>query len=719
MQCRVHALNYENPQSYKISDILGMVNEDYLEFIYRRTEQTISQKTLTGSSISRDQGTVRKILADEDQFHHRFNSLSGEAKGFYYALYQNGRVWDIGKAPDNTSRSKLKPEVRECLDKLIVFGLPSHDNPDIFIIPVDYAVIDNFRPDSKKMLSLIDLLKSYPVTLLNRIAREYDLKTANSKHSVTIETCSTILKNMERTLENLSPTENRIMDYLMENEGISNFNLLIDHFNMRNKNAYYRSFDFNDLFSSTSYLGGEKFISLLQKGLVYCSKRTYYGGIDTVYVPDEVIFTLRQIRHKKMKTSEGRKKEAEKIYPNLKNYAVDYAAEMKALFITVYYLESRSKKRTVESISKFVSMPEEDLELVLNHSKIEVWLKGGVSNLSITREGYEFIGVRNFPKKLKQHIYEDHIFSAWGRSEATNRLFLNELRSLFLHAIYNMQYPEKVDDMLAEIKSSDKYFKLSRSLRIALMQESTSSNDSESMGFMKQTMENEMSLWLLELINFLRIYGLIKTSSPVTTPDVYIFPEQEFMDIYEKKGELRHVEDKKADTKPIKVLPNNDILIGVEADFTDMKKVADFSELISADLICTFRISKASISSYLNRSGKLHEVISFLKEKSSVPVPDTVLRLINDMEEKEDEVTITKCQAILQVGDRTVIDGIMRIPGIVDMIEKRISPEILSIKEGVSLYKFVTELRKKGYIVPIQVEREKKEKRRRSSWYSW
>jgi hypothetical protein len=719
MQCRVHALNYENPQSYKISDILGMVNEDYLEFICRRTEQAIGQKTLTGGSVSRDQGMIRNILADEDQFHHRFNSLSEEAKGFYYALYYNGRVWDSGKEPHNTSRSKLKAEVRECMDKLIVFGLPSHENPEIFIIPVDYAVIDNFRPDSKKMLPLIDLLKSYPVALINRIAREYDLKTASSKLSVTIETGSTILKNLERTLENLSPTENRIMDYLMENEGISNFSLLIDHFKMRNKNVYYRSVDFTNLFSSTSYSGGEQFISLMQKGLIYCSKRMYYSSIDIVYVPDEVLFALRQIRHKKMKPHEGGKKEAEKIYSNLKNYAVDYAAEMKALFITVYYLESRSKKRTAESIGKFVSMPEEDLDLVLNQSKIELWLKGGVSSLSITPEGYDFIGDSNFPKKLKQHIYEDHIFSAWRRSEATDRLFLNELRSLFLDAVYNMQYPEKVDHMLAEIKTSDKYFKLSRSLRIALMQESASSSNSESMGFMKQTMENEMSLWLLELINFLRIYGLIRTSSPVTTPDVYIFPEQEFMDIYGKKGELMYGEDKKADTKPIKVLPNNDILIGVEADFTDLKKVADFSELISADLICTFRITKASISSYLNRSGKLHEVISFLKEKSSVPVPNTVLRLINDMEKKEDEVTITKCQAILQVGDRTVIDGIMRIPGIAHMIEKRISPEILSIKEGVSLYKFVTELRKKGYIVPIKVEREKKEKSRRPSWYSW
>ena len=58
--------------------------------------------------------------------------------------------------------------------------------------------------------------------------------------------------------------------------------------------------------------------------------------------------------------------------------------------------------------------------------------------------------------------------------------------------------------------------------------------------------------------------------------------------------------------------------------------------------------------------------------------------------------------------------GIMKIRGISDMVETRISPEILVIKEGVSLYKFVTEIRKKGYIIPISIEKEKN--RTRSTW---
>ena len=717
MKSKVHALDYENPQYYRIYDILESVDRDYLEYIFQKTDDMMGQKTLIGNSYSRDRVKARKNLANSDNFHYRFNSLSKEAKQFYAALYSKGRVWRSMEVPGNSSKFTLKPEVQECLDKLVIFGLPSRNNPEIFIIPVDYAVVDNSGQNGRNLFSLIDALKSYPMTLVSKIAKEYDLRTNDSKNEVTIETYSTIMKNLSQTLENLSLTEKKIADYLMKDDGISIFEDLVDHFKIKNRGGYYNGINFNNLFSSGSYSGGDQFISLMKKGIIFCLQRMYYSRIDTVYMPDEVISKLWEIQHKKIKTSVKKQKESESLHSILKNYEVNYAAEIKAIFLTLYYLESRSKKRSAESINKFLSLPVEDIDLILSQSKIEGWLKGGISNLSITPEGFKFIEDEKFPSRLKKHIFEEHIFSAWKAVEGQGRTFLNELRMLFLEAIYQMQYPEKLEDLTEEIKSRDTYFKLSRSLRIALLDDDVYRSRSGSMSFTKKELDNEISLWLLELVNFLKIYGLVKMSSPITTKGVYIFPENKFKEIYEREGNASYDSHEKTDPKPIKVLPNNDILIGTEADFTDLKKVADFSELVSADLVCTFKITKASLSSYLNKSGKITEVVLFLKKKSSVPVPETVMRLINDMEKKVDQILITKCQAVLQVEDRTVIDGIMRITGIADMVEKRISPEILAIKDGVSLYKFVTELRKKGYIIPIKVEKEKN--RRRTSWYRW
>ena len=61
---------------------------------------------------------------------------------------------------------------------------------------------------------------------------------------------------------------------------------------------------------------------------------------------------------------------------------------------------------------------------------------------------------------------------------------------------------------------------------------------------------------------------------------------------------------------------------------TTYQTLSGFSELISADILCTLRITKSSLSVYLNKSGKLEDIISFLKKKSSVPIPSiTVLSL--------------------------------------------------------------------------------------------
>jgi hypothetical protein len=271
-----------------------------------------------------------------------------------------------------------------------------------------------------------------------------------------------------------------------------------------------------------------------------------------------------------------------------------------------------------------------------------------------------------------------------------------------------MKEPAKISDILEEIKSGEKYFIFSRKTAVWLTKNSPSDQYSNSLSYDRKNLERGISEWFLELYEFLSVYGLIKMSTQYLTLETYIFPEPEFKNVYEESGKFNSRVAVKDNPRPLKVLPNNEVFISIDADFNDLKTLADFSELTRADLICTFAITKSSLSAYMNRSGDLGKVLSFLEKKSSVPIPNTIERLIKDMAEKGKEITMTKCQAILQVNDRTIIDNIMGIKSISEMIEKRISPEILVVKSGVSLYTFVTEIRKKGFIIPIEVQKEKK-----------
>ncbi len=704
----------ENLFAYTISTVLNNVDKDYQHFIISELSKQTQQKILPGKAFSENLEKIKEILTNEKYFFERFNSLSIDAQQFYRSLYSIGRVGLPLKDQEKKDEYKIKKEVSECLDKLMVFAIPSRSNPDAFIIPVDYAMISSLQwPDNDNLL-LVFPLRNYPISFLNIIAKYYGVKYGVNKNLVATEIYSNILKNLKETIRNINKKEREIIDYIMLSDGVTSFENLLNHFDMRKQSSYFYGLSFDSIFSPTSYYNGEPLISVMTKGLVYCAKGFYYNEIEYVYIPGEIASEIRNINRQEKKPSDTGKKQEPKILPSdMNNYGVDYASEMKKIFITLYYLESRAKRRSGEALKKFLSMPLADIEITLEHSKIEHWITGKTSNLSITEEGLEFIEDRNFPSKLKQEIFDQHIFSGWknGSDQGEEE---NSMRKIFLEALYQLKSPARVVDIADEMKSDEKFFHLRRKLRVSMIESGGLGSYLSSPEKLNEAMESQMFEIILKAVYYLKIYGLIKLSSQDITPETYIFPEQEYIDILNMGGGVEYKNIEKNTTKPLKVLPNNEILITIDADFVDFKTLSGFSELISADILCTFRITKSSLSVYLNKSGKLEDIISFLKKKSSVPIPDTVRHLINDMEKKENEISIMKCQAVLQVSDRTVIDGIMKIRGISDMVETRISPEILVIKEGVSLYKFVTEIRKKGYIIPISIEKEKN--RTRSTW---
>ncbi len=704
----------ENLFAYTISTVLNNVDKDYQHFIISELSKQTQQKILPGKAFSENLEKIKEILTNEKYFFERFNSLSIDAQQFYRSLYSIGRVGLPLKDQEKKDEYKIKKEVSECLDKLMVFAIPSRSNPDAFIIPVDYAMISSLQwPDNDNLL-LVFPLRNYPISFLNIIAKYYGVKYGVNKNLVATEIYSNILKNLKETIRNINKKEREIIDYIMLSDGVTSFENLLNHFDMRKQSSYFYGLSFDSIFSPTSYYNGEPLISVMTKGLVYCAKGFYYNEIEYVYIPGEIASEIRNINRQEKKPSDTGKKQEPKILPSdMNNYGVDYASEMKKIFITLYYLESRAKRRSGEALKKFLSMPLADIEITLEHSKIERWITGKTSNLSITEEGLEFIEDRNFPSKLKQEIFDQHIFSGWKNGSDQGEEG-NSMRKIFLEALYQLKSPARVVDIADEMKSDEKFFHLRRKLRVSMIESGGLGSYLSSPEKLNEAMESQMFEIILKAVYYLKIYGLIKLSSQDITPETYIFPEQEYIDILNMGGGVEYKNVEKNTTKPLKVLPNNEILITIDADFVDFKTLSGFSELISADILCTFRITKSSLSVYLNKSGKLEDIISFLEKKSSVPIPDTVRHLINDMEKKENEISIMKCQAVLQVSDRTVIDGIMKIRGISDMVETRISPEILVIKEGVSLYKFVTEIRKKGYIIPISIEKEKN--RTRSTW---
>ena len=116
--------------SYTILKIFEKAEKDYLGFILRKSSGLKSQKTLITDNHPIKPETAREILTDDKEFHRRFQSLSNDAKGFFLSLYSHGRVWNLDKKHGNNTELHLKKEVHECLDQLMVFGLPSRSHAE-------------------------------------------------------------------------------------------------------------------------------------------------------------------------------------------------------------------------------------------------------------------------------------------------------------------------------------------------------------------------------------------------------------------------------------------------------------------------------------------------------------------------------------------------------------------------------------------------------------
>ena len=88
-----------------------------------------------------------------------------------------GRVWHLDKEHGSDTKLHLKKEVHECLDQLMVFGLPSRSHADVLVIPVEYAMLPSVDFEDVDSLALVGLMRNYPVDFIDRIANYYNVNT--------------------------------------------------------------------------------------------------------------------------------------------------------------------------------------------------------------------------------------------------------------------------------------------------------------------------------------------------------------------------------------------------------------------------------------------------------------------------------------------------------------------------------------------------------------
>lgn len=702
-------IDEENYDLYTIEDILNRVDGEYLDFIAKNLPKPNKQRTIYGNKISENLKDMAIYLKNETFFRQRFSSLSDDARDFLLSLYARGGSISLQPILEKDDQISLKNEVQECLDKLMIFGLSSKTDPEVIIMPLEYAFFQSLNAGKDFELSLANLLKQYPKSILQKISGYYGFSYRLPVNTILSEIFVAIMKNFNTIFKKLNSNEKKIVEYMISNRGVAILRNLLQHFNIKRASSYYYyEIQKRDLLSPNYFLGGEVLMSLIRKGLIFCSGGPYYHD-DALYaiIPDEILWEMRKITndtgHQELVTHE----EEKNIHiERLKNYGYDLSQNIKKICLTLYYLELRSQRGTDKAIWKIISIPESEFRISVKFAIREGLIMQNKSYLTITPEGEKRLEEPFFGSKLHNSMLIEHIFSYYGHEKDKGISPTDLLRQLYLTHICNVKTPEKLGDMFRVYMSNNIIYNLLREMEWNMIKSSHSyrfENDAKALRELIDAFAREL---FYELVELLKMYNFIRLSSAELGPETLIFPEKQLIEVYENLEKLPVREEVATEKKPLKILPNNEILMEIDSNFKELKEIARFANLVSADVVCTFRITKESLSKYMNNSGNLDEIREFLRKKSPMDIPDTIKHLIDDMDSRKNEIEITKCQAVLQVKDRTIIDGIMAYKSLSDMIEKRLTPEILVIKEGVSLYRFVTEVRKKGYIIPVSVEKE-------------
>ena len=226
------------------------------------------------------------------------------------------------------------------------------------------------------------------------------------------------------------------------------------------------------------------------------------------------------------------------------------------------------------------------------------------------------------------------------------------------------------------------------------------------------------SLLGLQLSLLSRLGYILVSYDPIET-DTSIMPDREFIRILDNPSEIGKIRLRLKGKDDIKVLPDFEILVDIGTKFSSLARIIRFADLEKIDRICVLRLTPKSIMGALNEGVSGKDIIQLLQGKSSTGLPENVRQTILDVAGNSHVVNVIRCSAILKVDDPTTLDRIASDSSISQMIQERVDRNIAALKEDVSLSKLVTEMRKKGFVVPFALEEARKLERRRNYGRGW
>lgn len=703
-------------KALKLNEIISMISPGYRKKIEHLNTGRKIQKSLDRSTDQYNTESLISELLNQDSFNRRLKMLGVNARNFYSTLLVSGLAEDI-KLDKN---SYLASHVTECLDNLVMFAVPSKENPEFIVIPVEYAIYSSRLIDDGNMGLLNFLTRTYTLMNIQKMADELGIRAKGSRDELAAKIYCHVINNMNSMIENLNDDQKSLMEFILKSYGIATTSMVFTKFGIKaGGSGYYSSYLNTRYFFENSFLtNGKELLSMIRKGLVAINPRKGYDSVTSLIIPNEVYFQLTEKNKQALATKKSSKRSGQIRTETLGVHRVNLHWLIKRVMAVIQYLEITNKRRSTDTIEKYTSLNSLDVSIALYFSFGMDLLEGEGKKLKPSEECSSLIDEDNFYQKIVNNILSSY-FNAFNRMPGNPiEGIINFVKSFSVELLSDIDEPILIKDLCLMIEQNDRFVLILRTLLdLMIYGRSNYIYGLKTTGELRKFVDKVIMDNVIQMAYLLSAIGVLQTDGSGINEDATIFPEKVLDDLMTDTENFKKLDIKEERSGYLKVLPDHEVLVGIGSRFKDICKVMNFAELLSANEVLTFRISTKSITSFLNAGGDSEEIYSFLKRHSSTGIPENVKRTISDVSEKRGDTNLIKCKAVFLASNASIIDEILGIPELNSMVERRIGGTAVALKEDAVLSKFVVDLRKKGYIIPFAVQDERKKERAASRGY--
>lgn len=378
---------------------------------------------------------------------------------------------------------------------------------------------------------------------------------------------------------------------------------------------------------------------------------------------------------------------------------------LRKIFVGISFLVVSGKRRNAEILSKFVSMRIEMIKFLLKTTFNGGWIEGSTTNFTLTNSALKLMTNQENANYVRTSLERAISMDDKIIFEDQYRFLKKQSRSIIEEKIKLIKGPIKVMNILEELLNNTEILMLFRIERFRSIENpynhynSRRFTDDLSINpwkLMKEIVFQELKEELVKQYFF----GNFVCNSEDFEEESYVAPRSNDQPLDTFSSDIKSMKIA-GENLSLSILPDFEVITDISSNFQDILKLSEFSDIVSVDKVVVSKITKSSLLRYINKFGSLEGALKFLTDASKTGIPENVKRLILDVGEQQDEISIIPAQFVVKAKDRNILDNLLHLKEFQNYFGERISHNAIAVKDGFGQERIVNAIRKKGYVVKL------------------